>query len=187
MKINPETGEKICSKCKEVKTADDFTVNRRKSDGLDGACRDCNKKKSICYRESNRDNPEYSERRHKFNLQWSKNNPEAKLWYNCVARAKAKELPCTITKDDINIPECCPICEHPMISGSGMGWEDHHTRKLQSPSVDMYDPRLGYIKSNVWIICLRCNSRKQDMSGEDHIAFGHQLITAREKALAVLS
>jgi hypothetical protein len=45
----------------------------------------------------------------------------------------------------------------------------------------MYDPTLGYIPGNIWVICDRCNGRKQDMSGEDHVEFGWQLINAFKK------
>ncbi len=47
-----------------------------------------------------------------------------------------------------------------------------------SPSLDMWDPRLGYVTGNVWVICHSCNTRKSNMTAEGHIRFGHELIKA---------
>lgn len=47
-----------------------------------------------------------------------------------------------------------------------------------SPTLDRFDPSLGYIEGNVWVICWQCNRRKQDMAPERLIAFGFELIEA---------
>ena len=94
----------------------------------------------------------------------------------CRQRARRKSIPCEINATDIHIPNNCPICARQLIAGK---------KKVAnaSPSVDMYNPKLGYIPGNVWIICFGCNRRKGDLSGEDHVAFGLQLIDAFQEAL----
>lgn len=46
---------KKCSKCKEVKTIDNFGKNRRRKDGLHYCCRICKREEERKYREENRE------------------------------------------------------------------------------------------------------------------------------------
>lgn len=151
-----ETGEKTCTKCKETSPVSSFPSNRRRKDGLDGWCRECAGANARAY---------YIER--------SEADPKYIMIMSCRARAKKKSLPCTISEKDISIPDNCPVCDRPLIRGAGRGGKGP-----SSPSLDMWDPTLGYTPGNTWIICDRCNMRKQDMSGEDHIALGWKLIEA---------
>lgn len=89
----------------------------------------------------------------------------------CRKRARAKSIPCDINAVDIHIPDNCPVCACRLMAGAGKVTDT-------SPSIDMYNPKLGYVSDNVWIICFACNRRKGDMSGEDHVTFGLKLIDA---------
>jgi hypothetical protein len=40
---------KICVKCKEVKSLDDFHKNSRSSDGLHSYCKECNKAQALAH------------------------------------------------------------------------------------------------------------------------------------------
>lgn len=163
MKADPITGLKICPRCRDQspagKPADAFNHKKGSSDGLSSICRECASK---YMRERRKTHTEY------FRLH--------DMIRKSRQRAREKSIPCIITDDDIFIPANCPVpgCGRPLIPGDG--------RHLpSSPSIDMYNPILGYIPDNIWIICNRCNSRKQDMSGEDHITFGMQLVDGFKK------
>jgi hypothetical protein len=51
-----------------------------------------------------------------------------------------------ITKEDIVIPDTCPLLGTPM----------------ESPSLDRIDSTKGYVKGNVWVISNRANTLKND-------------------------
>ena len=51
----------------------------------------------------------------------------------------------------------CPLLGHPF-SESGEN----------SPSFDRINPKLGYVKGNVWIVGLRANVIKNDGTAEEH-------------------
>lgn len=172
MKIDDSTGLKVCSHCKASKPAEDFGKNKNLSDGLCDYCLDCS---SLYGKETYM---RYQEKYQTNQRTWQNAarlaNPEWNLLSRCKERAKRKSVLCTMTVADIQIPENCPVCGK-LISfrypGSPLDGQDY-------PSVDRYDPTLGYIPGNVWIICVECNRRKGDMTGEDHIQFGQILIDA---------
>jgi hypothetical protein len=68
------------------------------------------------------------------------------MWSRAKYRAKQKGLEFNITKEDIVIPDTCPLLGIPM----------------QSASLDRIDPSKGYIKGNVWVISNRANTLKND-------------------------
>jgi hypothetical protein len=45
-------------------------------------------------------------------------------------------------------------------------------------SLDKYDPVLGYVPGNIMVICMRCNTKKQDQTGEELVQFGRAVIAA---------
>lgn len=86
-------------------------------------------------------------------------NPEAVLLKGARERTRLSGLPCTITKEDIIIPDVCPILGIPIrinVLGNNGGDRDH------SPSLDRVVPELGYIPSNVRVISNRANRLKAD-------------------------
>lgn len=151
-----ETGEKTCNKCGNTLPVQSFPSNKRRKDGLDGWCSEC-----------------ASENARSYYVRRSNADPRYIMLMSCRARAKKKGLPCTVVDEDIDIPENCPVCGCLLIRGTGTGG-----KCSSSPSLDMWDPTIGYVPGNVWVICDRCNMRKQDMSGEDHVAYGWKLIDA---------
>ena len=75
-------------------------------------------------------------------------------------RAQHKGLPFNITREDLVIPDVCPILKIPLIRGIGKATPN-------SPSVDRIDNTKGYLKGNVRIISFKANRAKGDMSLED--------------------
>lgn len=72
-------------------------------------------------------------------------------------RAKQKGHEFTITKEDIIIPDKCPLLGIPLIKNKTI-------QQGNSPSLDRIDPTKGYIKGNVWVISNRANTLKNDAS-----------------------
>jgi hypothetical protein len=75
-------------------------------------------------------------------------DPRSPMLGRAKYRAKQKGLDFNITKEDIVIPDICPLLGTPM----------------KSPSLDRIDPTKGYIKGNVWVISNRANTLKNDAS-----------------------
>jgi hypothetical protein len=73
-------------------------------------------------------------------------DPRSPMWSRAKYRAKQKGLDFNITKEDIVIPDTCPLLGTPM----------------ESPSLDRINPSKGYIKGNVWVISNRANTLKND-------------------------
>lgn len=169
-RLDPETGLKICGHCKISKPANAYTKDKNRPDKLHSYCRECNS--TVCT-QWRRANPEYQAKWEAENpdwdAQWREANPEKVLIHRCKERSRDKGVPCELTVEDIHIPDNCPICQRPLTRNIGKVGSS-------SPTTDRWNPVLGYVRGNIWIICHRCNSRKQDMSGEDHIAFGIKLI-----------
>lgn len=76
------------------------------------------------------------------------------MWRNAQKRARQGGYPCTITIDDIVIPEFCPLLGLRIVTGSGLS--------AASPSLDKITPSLGYVPGNVWVISWRANMLKND-------------------------
>lgn len=78
-------------------------------------------------------------------------DPRSRMWSRAKYRAKQKGLDFNITKEDIVIPDVCPLLSTPMVS----------------PSLDRKDPTKGYVKGNVWVISNRANTLKNDATLEE--------------------
>jgi len=106
---------------------------------------------------------------------WARNNPRTayykqydedrdysrRLVSSSKTRARAVEIPHTITTDDFVIHKDCPICGLEMTRSKVRGG---HRR---SPTLDRVIPALGYVPGNVDVICKHCNSKKGDASAEE--------------------
>jgi hypothetical protein len=70
-------------------------------------------------------------------------------------RAKDKGIEFSITKEDVIIPDFCPILNIKLAAGIGK-------RIPSSPSLDRFDNKVGYTKENTRVISLRANVLKND-------------------------
>lgn len=85
--------------------------------------------------------------------EYDKGRRRERLLMEARKRAKAKDLPITITVADIVVPEVCPVLGIPMtFGGSRENW----------PSLDRMDPSVGYVPGNVFVISYRANRIKND-------------------------
>jgi hypothetical protein len=76
-------------------------------------------------------------------------------------RARAAGLPFSITREDIVIPDRCPIFDIPL-SWSGM------KERNSSPSLDRLVPELGYVRGNIAIISHLANRIKNTGTADEH-------------------
>ncbi len=79
----------------------------------------------------------------------------------CKYRANQKGIPFDITKEDILIPETCPVLgiEIRKLSLDDKPQKGYHPN---APSLDRIIPELGYVKGNVRVISARANLLKND-------------------------
>jgi hypothetical protein len=85
-----------------------------------------------------------------------------KIWCNVKKRAKQKGTLFDLDIEDIpEIPVYCPILNIKLKANNISAPLD------SSPSLDRINPKLGYIKGNVRIICNRANRIKSDATLEE--------------------
>lgn len=81
--------------------------------------------------------------------------------YAARNRARMTGLECTITKDDIEIPEICPVLEIPLFARVGAG-RSNRDQVENSPSLDRIDNSKGYVPGNIAVISMRANMIKNN-------------------------
>lgn len=81
--------------------------------------------------------------------------PERQLLWYARSSAKKRGSECTITMDDISVPDRCPVLGIPLVYADG-------PRNDATPSIDRIDPAKGYIPGNVHVVSWRANKIKQD-------------------------
>ena len=76
----------------------------------------------------------------------------------CTKCKKEKELDSFIKNQDVCL--CC---------GIKLDIKFKHDKKPHnnSPSLDRFYPKLGYVKGNVFLICWRCNNLKRDATANE--------------------
>lgn len=177
---------KKCYLCKIFKPLTDFYKDVSSKDGFGGRCKECNKTYKKEYHKTYCQTEKYKENRKK--RYW--NNPEKErdknnarrrsdpehykklsrksyrknivqiLWSQSQRRAKKYGYEHNISKEDIVIPEYCPVLGIPLIISDGRS-------SYNSPTLDRFDNNQGYIKGNVRVISFRANSLKSNASVEE--------------------
>ena len=108
------------------------------------------------------------------NCRYAATDPRLKLLYPARKRAKAKGIPCTLSKEDIVLPTHCPLLgmELDYQGGGGAG-----STKPNSPSLDRVIPDLGYVPGNVQVISYRANTMKNAATIEELTTFAENIHT----------
>lgn len=159
----PDT--KRCSKCGYRKPVSEYYAKATGRAGLQSWCKECCR---TLVNDKHRADPE------KYRAGQAEDraaNPERGMLYAARTRAKRKGIPFTLTLEDIFIPERCPLCGVKLTRNTGKRGPGN-----ASPALDRSDPGKGYVPGNILVICHACNRRKDDMTGEQHIEFGRQII-----------
>jgi hypothetical protein len=81
------------------------------------------------------------------------------------ARATKHSIEFSLTLEDINIPERCPILNVVF------------DNDRYSASLDRKDPTKGYTSDNVWVISHRANAMKWDSTKEERLAFANWVLS----------
>ena len=87
-------------------------------------------------------------------------DPRTQLLADARKRAKRKGMEYDLTKEDLVVPETCPVLGLILEVGEGK-------RQPNSPSIDRIDNSKGYVRGNVAIISLRANALKNDGTIEE--------------------
>lgn len=88
-------------------------------------------------------------------------NPEIHLLMGARDNARRMQRECTITKEDIKIPERCPVLGMPIKRNAARcAWD--------SITLDRIDSNLGYVPGNVAVISYRANIIKNCGTAEEH-------------------
>lgn len=95
------------------------------------------------------------------------------MFHRSKSRALAKGLEHTITIEDIQIPDKCPLLGIELKDNTGNG----KGNCKDSPSLDRLDSSKGYTPDNVWVISNRANEIKSNATIEEL-----ELITANLRA-----
>lgn len=98
----------------------------------------------------------------KQSLKYRLANPKWTIISNIRCRARETNLEVSVTLDDIEIPEYCPIFGVKLTKYGEENYERRYT-----PSVDRIDNSKGYIKGNIKIISERANRIKSDATIEE--------------------
>lgn len=155
--------EKYCSKCGELKLISEFYL-RKDTNKPYSACKTCHQK----HKQNNKSKYEwYLKNRDRVistNKVKRKNNPKANMLATAKHRAKKNDLPFSITVDDFDIPEYCPILKIKLEVNDGIALNN-------SPSLDKIIPELGYVVGNIQVISKLANSMKTNASVEELMLF----------------
>ncbi len=88
--------------------------------------------------------------------------PKEYMLGRAKGRCKGTDVPITITVDDFEIPEFCPVFPDIRLRfAEGRGRPDN------IPTLDRIIPALGYIPGNVRVISMRANRLKSDATVEE--------------------
>lgn len=104
--------------------------------------------------------------KHCQNTSYMKYDIRLKMLYAARARARKSGIECTITLEDIVVPEFCPALGIPLKATVGQGSLPPN-KLYNSPSLDRVDNSKGYIPGNVRVISMRANDLKRNATTEE--------------------
>jgi hypothetical protein len=100
-------------------------------------------------------NAQNKARKYAVQEKWRRNNVGRVLWAVVRQRAKHKGLEFSLAREDIKIPELCPVLGIPIVPFAGKFAPN-------SPSVDRIDNSKGYTKENIVVVSFRANNIKNN-------------------------
>lgn len=154
--------EKQCNRCKVHKPIAEFNEKQNK-------CKNCKEYCSTYYEKNKKHEirralkSQHRQGRDKINAykrKLNRKNPINYMLQGAKQRAKKLGLPFNLTRDDIIIPEICPIFGYELKISEGLP-------SAYSPSIDRIVPEKGYVKGNIQIISWRANDIKGNATPEE--------------------
>lgn len=169
---------KICTRCKKEKFLDQF-INTRNAEKECCVCLSCRKEHAEYYKKhkeeirknANINKELYNSNRRKVRndniedcrkkaREYYRNNTQSILYHAAKTRAKKNNLAFNIDKDDVTIPEYCPILGVRLTVANGYAHDC-------SPSLDRIIPSKGYVNGNIIVISHKANSIKNNATVEE--------------------
>ena len=98
----------------------------------------------------------------------TRHDPRGYLLARARERAKRDSREFSITKEDIVVPDTCPLLGITIIANA----KDRH----HSPSLDRKDSSKGYTPDNIWVISARANTLKNNSNGDELLTLAKSLI-----------
>jgi len=151
---------KKCTKCGEVKPLDDFGNNPKGKNGKRSYCKKCGQLSAYNWHKKNPEKSKALRRRGYCR------NIKTMMINSARYRAARKGIEFSLTKDDFEVPEYCPILGIRLEIGVG-------TQQDNSPSLDRLDSTKGYTSDNVWVISGKANTMKANASVDELISFAN--------------
>jgi len=151
-------GYKQCNFCKIEKPVSEYWKDSSKLDGLATYCNICKMRFYNADLEQSRKAGRIAARAQRLR------SPLLNMLMLARSRAKRFCLPFNITKEDVIIPEYCPILK------VKLGVAESKVAP-SSPSLDRIVPELGYIKNNVQVISHKANTMKSNATIAELLLF----------------
>lgn len=112
------------------------------------------------------DNSDYWVRERNYNYR----DARARLFHNARQRANKAAIEFSISFEDIQIPKVCPLRQVPFTVGLGQHKDDF-------PTLGRKDPRLGFVKGNVWVISHKADRLKGTFTPTELRTFCENVLT----------
>lgn len=161
---------KICTKCKSTKTLDEFYFVKSRA-RYASRCKICERLDKKNWRSSFPDKVKAAKKRYadKNQYRWKeinkRRNDRKDVRFSLLSHAKKRAqeygIPFAISREDITIPDYCPVLGIKIVQKGGKTSDN-------SPSIDRIIPALGYVKGNVMVISWRANAIKRNGTAEEH-------------------
>lgn len=173
---------KKCTKCRLIKSKEEFLFRRQAADKLTSHCRECDReycrKRYAKLKERNGGLPPRPRNRTRgregvkgSEADWKMIN----MYWRAKKRSKKRGRIFDIKQEDVFAlyVERCPIFD------IELDWEVEGLKRAfdNSPSLDRIDSSKGYVKGNIWIISVRANRIKNDASAEELMAIAQALMS----------
>lgn len=101
-----------------------------------------------------------------------------KLLYNARQRANKDGKECTIQRDDIILPNACPVLGIDLLTGEGKG-KATTDKNPNAPELDRIDNSKGYVPGNICVMSSRANVQKKDGSIIEFLSLLAYIIDAK--------
>jgi len=147
-----------CNRCKVEKQVSDFSEGNKK-------CKDCQKYCDSYYKKNRKASIERAtrsqnkdrEKTNAYKRDLIRKNPVNYMFCQVKSRSKKLGIEFNLDKEDIQIPEYCPILGIKLEIGKENCWSN-------SPTLDRINPNKGYVKGNIHVISHKANTIKSDAS-----------------------
>lgn len=104
---------------------------------------------------------------------WRKTNQISLMYSRAKSRAKKSDIEFSLLKEDITIPERCPLLGV-KFSNTYLNPDDNPD---YVPSLDRKDNTLGYTKENTWVISWKANRMKNTATIQELITFCENVLS----------